>query len=298
MNKLYFFLCISAGILHIVVTQENVTRTVVTQQNVTRASPIEKRVFKPEATPTCSDQNFNTKFYVGLQKPLRHHYCGGTLLNARWVLTSAQCQTNGLIAAVGINDVLDVDVWTEVARMFPYPHWNKKTNEHDIAIFELADPIQPNKVVEYVRLPDRLLASYEIEFEVCREPYFMGITYRDGESKRDRLLCEDALHIEPWDDCIEKYGSIHLNTLCVSSYFEEADVCRGDLGGPMMCEEVQYAVISSQRCKGDKPITFTRLDPYLGFIKVGMQRSASQKMYMNGMVFVLLLLYNTIIMIK
>ncbi|CAH1175673.1 unnamed protein product [Phaedon cochleariae] len=281
MNNLYFFIC-TVGIFHLGLAQQIRRR----QTDIENSGN----------TSSCKDLGINTKFFVGLQKPLRRHHCGATLLNSHWVLSTAQCRTKGLYAVAGINDVQDYYVMSKIDRIFPHPHWNKTTNADDIALFELVDTIKANNpFVEYVKLPEKQYPTYQMDYEVCKSAYILGIPYRKDGTFRDQIRCQLDLQVMSWQFCSSEYmGAVAVNILCTGS---GAEVCRGDLGGPLMCGNIQYGVISSQECDDEMTPIYTRIDPLLPFIRAGMRRrekiarSASQKMYSSGALVVVSLFY-------
>jgi secreted trypsin-like serine protease len=171
-------------------------------------------------------------------------FCGGTILNASWILTAAHCLEDGISSS----DLMVVSGTSELstrrlsgiqARQYIiHPGWNRIANENeyenDVALIELQRPISLRAGrAEAIALP----AAEAID----------GVTgFVSGWGSTSTELYPQLLHLAQVqivsdEDCSEAYDSEtaavddHVSNLmvCATGGNFEADTCQGDSGGPL-----------------------------------------------------------------
>ena len=95
--------------------------------------------------------NHSWGWAVSLRVANNMHFCGGSILSPHYILTAAHCVDDDEImeydlkAAVGTDTLSDDDGQRlSISQIFLHPHWRPTTNENDIAILKLYNPIQFN----------------------------------------------------------------------------------------------------------------------------------------------------------
>ncbi|KAJ1137366.1 hypothetical protein NDU88_003776 [Pleurodeles waltl] len=85
------------------------------------------------------------------------HICGGSLISAKWVITSITCSvTTSHQVVLGEHDFennIEVIKTVPIVQVFNNPDWNPETKEFDISLVKLAKPVGLSKTVKPVCLP-------------------------------------------------------------------------------------------------------------------------------------------------
>ncbi|XP_036029785.1 coagulation factor IX isoform X2 [Onychomys torridus] len=205
-------------------------------------------------------------------------FCGGAIINEKWVVTAAHCLKPGdkievVAGEYNIDEKEDTEQRRNVIRTIPHHHYNATINKysHDIALLELDKPLILNSYVTPICVANREYTNIFLKFG---SGYVSGWGKVFNKGRQASILQYLRVPLVDRATCLRSTTfSIYNNMFCAGYREGGKDSCEGDSGGPHVTEVEGTSFLTGiiswgEECamKGKYGI-YTKVSRYVNWIK-------------------------------
>uniref|UniRef100_A0A182K9Z7 Peptidase S1 domain-containing protein n=1 Tax=Anopheles christyi TaxID=43041 RepID=A0A182K9Z7_9DIPT len=198
-------------------------------------------------------------------------YCGGTVVNRRWILTAAACITGKALSDVqlfvGSADRLTGGRNVTAERFVIHPGFNSQTYANDVALVRLAESLAftGNQQLQPIQLATEF---FETATNATVSGWGRFAISNNQLPTRLQFIRTDIIGSE---ECAEQFeepyrARISDRTICTSNQASQG-VCLGDAGGPLVLDGELVGVQSwSIPCGTGLPDVYERVSHHRAWI--------------------------------
>ncbi|KAL5292136.1 hypothetical protein ACFFRR_011135 [Megaselia abdita] len=216
----------------------------------------------------ASPGQFPYQIALKISFPQGESFCGGSIIDAQWILTAAHCvygsfKTEVIVGSLNM-DSLDASAQTRNGiQIINHPGFHPVMLKNDIALIQLDSPLELNHYVWPIGIAGRSEINNTYDRQIVVASGY-GKTSDYSDSPNDLRYVD--MYVENLEACKKYYsaGVVTEGNVCVNTEYGTKTACQGDSGGPLVLHSsgrlIGCTSFGSQNgCQSGAPGVFTRV---------------------------------------